>query len=343
MHIHSIDGLEHEHLFLGRQHARNEQRTWAVVALTAVMMVVEIVGGYLFGSMALVADGWHMSTHAAALGIAGLAYRFARTHAHDPRFSFGTGKLGELAGYSSAIILAMIALWIGVESAARLFQPVAISFGEAIPIAVLGLGVNLASAWLLGAGHGHDHADHDDEADDHDHDGHSHDHDHDHDQQGHHDDHNFRAAYVHVLSDALTSVLAIAALVAGLTLGWTWMDPLMGLVGTVVIAAWAWSLLRSAGAVLLDMVPNPRLAEAVRERLEVGGDRLCDLHLWRVGPGHTAAVITVLASEPREPAAYKARLAGLAGLSHITVEVLACKAGVGMPCSCASAQPARSP
>src|SRR4051794_36905256 len=230
MHAHSLDRFTHEHVFLGTRHERNERRVWLVVGLTFAMMVAEIVGGTLFGSMALVADGWHMSTHAAALAIAALAYRFARTHAHDPRFSFGTGKLGELAAFASAVILAMIALFIGYESVTRLISPVPIRFGEAIPIAVLGLGVNLASAWLL---HDHDHHAHAH--------GHHHgdDHAHDHGHHGHeHHDTNIRAAYVHVLADALTSVLAIIALVAGLSFGWVWLDPVMGLVGTGVIAAW---------------------------------------------------------------------------------------------------------
>jgi cation diffusion facilitator family transporter len=265
MHSHSIETWTHDHVFLGQAHDRNERRTWLVVILTAAMMVAEIVGGTLFGSMALMADGWHMSTHAAALTIAALAYRFARAHAHDPRFSFGTGKLGELAGFASALILAMIALLIGYESVTRLFTPVTIAFTEALPIAVLGLVVNIASAALLHDGghhhpghhgHAHDHHEHDHAHDHHHHDAHDHDdhqahHDH-HAHHGHHHDSNMRAAYVHVLADALTSVLAIVALLAGKYYGLTWMDPAMGLVGAAVIIAWAVSLIRSSGAVLLD-------------------------------------------------------------------------------------------
>ena len=311
VHLHSIENWQHGHVFLGEKHDRNERRTWLVVAITAVMMVVEIVGGHVFGSMALVADGWHMSTHATALGIAALAYRFARAHAHDPRFSFGTGKLGELAGYSSAIILAMIALYIGVESVVRLVDPVAISFREALPIAGVGLLVNLASAWLLRDDDHHEVGDDDEHLDN----GHAH---------HHHHDHNFRAAYFHVLADTVTSVLAIAGLLGGLLFGWVWMDPVMGLIGTAVIAAWSWSLIRSSGAVLLDTVPDQALARNVRDRLEVDGDKVADLHLWRLGPGHCAAVVSIVADQPGEPAKYKQRLSGIPTLSHVTVEVHRC-------------------
>jgi cation diffusion facilitator family transporter len=307
MHTHSLEPWTHAHLFLGEKHDQNERRTWFVVGLTAVMMVVEIAGGTIYGSMAVVADGWHMSTHAAALGIAALAYRFARSHAHDPRFAFGTGKLGELAGFSSAIILALIALLIGYQSADRLLNPVAISFNQALLIAVVGLGVNLLSARVLG--------------DEHDH----HDHDDDHGHHSHTHDHNLRAAYVHVLADAMTSVLAIAALLAGRFYGWVWMDPLMGIVGACVIAVWSWGLIRSSGAVLLDTVPDVRLAKLVRERIETGTDRVSDLHLWRVGPGHAAVIAAVVSDEPQPPSIYKARLEGLAGLSHVTIEVHRCQ------------------
>ena len=295
MHTHSLETWQHEHVFLGDKHEQNERRAWFVVVLTTAMMIVEIAGGHLFGSMALVADGWHMSTHAAALTIAALAYLFARRHAHDPRFSFGTGKLGELAGFSSAIILGMIALYIGYESVSRLITPVPIRFGEAIPIAVLGLGVNLLSAWLLQDDHEHHH-DHVHQGEDDDHGPHDH---------GHRHDHNYRAAYVHVLADALTSVLAIFGLSAGLFYGWGWMDPMMGIIGMCVIGAWSWSLIRSSGAVLLDTVPNPKLAEQIRQRLEVGDERVADLHLWRVGPGHTAVIATIVSEEPQLPAVYK--------------------------------------
>lgn len=320
MHTHTLEGWQHSHVFLGRRHDENERRTWFVVALTAVMMVAEIVGGTIFGSMALVADGWHMSTHAGALAISALAYRFARRHAQDERFGFGTGKLGELAGYSSAIILAMIALLIGYESAVRLLNPVSIGFDQAIAIAVLGLAVNLASAWLLRDRHGHgqhsDHHDHHDLDDQDQHRRHSH---------HHHHDHNLRAAYLHVLADALTSVLAITALLAGRLYGWVWMDPAMGIVGALVIAHWSLGLLRSSGAVLLDTVPDARLAAQLKRSLEQGTDRVADLHLWRLGPGHLGVVASIVSDEPQAPEAYKARLASYAGLSHVTVEVHACR------------------
>lgn len=321
MHSHSLEPYTHSHVFLGKGHESRERRTWAVVGLTAATMIAEIVGGTWLGSMALVADGWHMSTHAAALGIAALAYRFARTHAEDPRFTFGTGKFGDLAAFASAIILGIIALLIGAESVDRLLHPVAIGYGQAIPIAVLGLAVNVASVWLLHDDH--DHGGHAGSSHSHSHGhGHSHGHDHGHGHGGH--DTNFRAAYVHVLADALTSVLAIAALVGGLWFGLVWLDPLMGLVGTVVILAWSWSLLRSAGLVLLDARPSPAATAEIRERLEIHGDRVSDLHLWQVGPGHRAAVIALVSDDPQPPAHYKARLAGMRELSHITIEVQPC-------------------
>ena len=315
MHSHTLHDWEHRHDFLGADHARNERRTWLVVGVTLATMVAEIVGGAVFGSMALTADGWHMSTHAAALGIAALAYRFARRHADDARFAFGTAKLGDLAGFASALILAVVALAIGAESLRRLAEPQAVAFAEALPIAVLGLAVNLASAWLLG-GHGHDDHEHGHPEQAHGH-GHRHEPTHDHDT-------NLRAAYLHVLADALTSVLAIAALLVGRIYGIAWLDPAMGLVGAMVIVSWSWTLVRRSGAALLDVVPDGGLTQAVRARLEVEGDRVADLHLWRLGPGHAGLIVSVVADRPQAPAAYKARLAGLAGLSHVTVEVNPC-------------------
>lgn len=312
MHSHTLDDWRHEHVFLGAAHDRNERRTWAVVGLTATMMAVEIAGGTVFGSMALLADGWHMATHAGALAIAAFAYRFARTHARDPRFAFGTGKLGDLAGFTSAIVLALIALAIGYESVVRLFQPVSIHYDEAIAIAVVGLGVNLASVWLLGGDHHHEPH-------------HGHDHDHDQDDHHHpHDDHNLRSAYWHVLADALTSVLAIAGLLAARFYGWTWLDPVIGVVGAVVIARWAWGLIRDAGAILLDAAPTRALGDAIRARLEAGSDRIADLHIWRLGPGHHAAIVSLVADAPEPVEYYKARLRDLAELSHVTVEVHRC-------------------
>ena len=317
MHTHSIEPWQHSHVFLGARHDRHERRTWFVVALTTAMMLAEIVGGTLFGSMAVVADGWHMSTHAGALTIAALAYRFARRHAHDPRFTFGTGKMGELAAFCSAVILALIAAAIGYEAVTRIFTPVAIHFREAIPLAAVGLLVNLASAWLLSDhGHHHGHA----HADDH----HDHDHGHHHGAHRRGQDSNFRAAYVHVLADALTSMLAIVALTCGFLFGWVWLDPLMALVGVAVILSWSFGLIRSAGTVLLDMVPDRHLAGHIRKHLEVDGDRVCDLHLWRLGPGHVGLIAAVVSDHPQAPSAYKHRLDGIAGLSHVTIEVHRC-------------------
>lgn len=310
MHSHSIDQWTHDHVFLGIQHDRNERRTRFVVALTAVMMAGEIVAGWAFGSMALLADGWHMGTHAAALGIASLAYLFARRQAGNAHFTFGTGKFGDLAAFSSAIILALIAAQIAYESAIRLFHPVPIVYGEAIAIAVLGLGVNLLSAWLLRDDHDHHH-------------GHQHDHAHDH-SHGHHHDNNLRAAYMHVLADAATSLLAIAALVLAMLSNWVWADPAVGIVGSLVIASWAYGLIRASGAVLLDVNADNDLEGIIRSRIESKGDRVTDLHLWQIGPGHRAAVISVVSEHPLPPATYKRRLGGLRGLSHVTVEVETC-------------------
>jgi cation diffusion facilitator family transporter len=307
MHTHSLDRHMHDHVFLGDKHAQNERRTWFVVALTLVMMAGEIAAGSFFGSMALLADGWHMGTHAAALGIAGAAYLFARRQTGNARFSFGTGKFGDLAAFSSALILGIIAIQIAYESVLRLMSPVPIAYGEAIAVACLGLAVNLLSAWLL---RGH-----------HDHHGHAHAHDHD---DHHHRDNNFRAAYVHVLADAATSVLAIAALVVAMLSGWSWTDPAVGIIGSIVIASWAYTLIRDAGSVLLDVSFDDRLEGDIRARLEKGDDRVTDLHVWQLGPGHCAAVISLVSDAPLQPAIYKERLHDLKGLSHVTVEVERC-------------------
>src|SRR5580704_12542565 len=306
----------HSHTFLGEGHEQNERRTWLVIWLCGFMMVGEIIGGVLFGSIALVADGLHMSTHASALLLAALAYRYARRHAEDPRFSFGTGKLGDLAGFSSAIVLAMIAVLIGYEAVSRLFAPVPISFNEAIPIAVLGLIVNIVSALLLSGGSGHDH-------------GHSHDHAHGHSHahgDGHahgkaHRDNNMRAAIIHVLADAVVSVLVIAGLVLGRTFGWLFMDPVAGILGAAVIASWSYGLIRDTGAILLDMNPDRGMAEKVRATIERDGDRLEDLHLWRLGPGHLGAILSVVTTKPRDADHYRRLLHHFRNLSHVTVEV----------------------
>ena len=395
------------HVFLGEGHAKNERRTWMVIALCSFMMVAEIIGGVLFGSIALVADGLHMSTHASALLLAALAYNYARRYAEDTRFSFGTGKLGDLAGFSSAIILALIALLIGYEAVTRLIWPISINFNEAIPIAVLGLIVNVASVLLLsGGGHDHHHHDHSHGAHDPDHDeAHSiqtdtgpllleifedgvpprfrlsrvgeplvpddviietvrpdgarqvfpmaardaylesrdeipephvfvarisikHDgaysvdfQEHEHARGMAHRDNNMRAAIVHVLADAAVSVLVIVGLLFGRFLGWTWMDPVAGLCGAVVIAAWSYGLVRDTGAVLLDMNPDRAMAERMRAAIETDGDRLTDLHVWRLGPGHLGAVLSVSTNRQRGPEHYQSLLNRFRSLSHVTIEV----------------------
>jgi len=304
MHSHSFDQWTHDHVFLGAKHAHNERRTWFVVALTVVMMIGEIVAGVVFGSMALLADGWHMATHAAALGIAAIAYLFARRQARNSHFTFGTGKFGDLAAFASAVILAIVAIQIAFESIERLVNPVTIAYREAIAVAVLGLVINLVSAFLLREEHDHDH--------------HGHDHAH-----GHRDN-NLRAAYVHVLADAATSVLAIAALLTAAYLQWTWADPVVGVIGAIVIASWSVGLLRSSGSVLLDVNNEGPMEGMIRQRLETRGDRVTDLHLWQIGPGHRAAVISLISDDPLPPSHYKRRLSGLHGLSHVTVEVETC-------------------
>lgn len=409
----------HHHVFLGEQHASNERKTWTVIWLCGAMMIAEIVGGTLFGSVALVADGLHMSTHAGALLIAALAYTFARRHAADQRFVFGTGKLGDLAGFTSAIVLAMIALLIGYEAISRLIQPEPIHFGEAIPIAVVGLAVNLVSAWLLagdhsGHHHGHSHGHgHDDIEDDETklvatscgvvvveifedgvpprfrlqfegeiHPGrvaietlrqdgavqtftfvtrgnylesvetipephefnaalrldaasyaltfeeHSHQHAETpadaHDHGAHHSTHrdnNMRAAYVHVIADAAVSVLVIIGLVLGQKFGWVWMDPAAGLIGALVIANWAYGLLRDTGGILLDMSPDQAIADRVLKLVEIDGDQVVDLHVWRLGPGHVGAIVSLQTDKARDAAFYHTRLAHFRWLSHLTVEV----------------------
>ncbi len=323
--MHTTDDAheKQEHAFLGAAHARSERRTWIVVGLTLVTMVIEIAAGIAYGSLALLADGWHMATHAAAFGITGVAYWFARRQAGNSHFSFGTGKVGDLAGFASALLLMVVALVMAVESALRLMNPVSIAYTEAMIVAALGLGVNLVSALLLG--HGHDHGGgHEHE---HEH-GHDHDHDHDHGDdhaKTHHTDHNLRSAYMHVLADALTSVLAIAALFAGHWLGWAWMDPAMGIVGGIIIGRWAIGLLRDTGRVLLDTDPMPELSARIRRTLEAqDDDQVTDLHVWRVGPGHLAVIVSLATHHPRPAKHYKALIASLIDSSHVTIEVNAC-------------------
>ena len=302
------DALAHDHVFLGRDHDANTRRTLWVVVLTALMMVGEIVAGTVFNSMALLADGFHMATHAVALAVAAGAYAYARRNAHNRRFTFGTGKVGDLAGFASALILAVIAIGIAVESVQRLFTPSAVAFGEATVIAVIGLAVNVASAFLLSSGHhhhGHDHHDH-------------HDHGHHHDHGAHHHDNNMRSAFMHVLADALTSVLAIAALLAGRYLGWVWLDPVMGIVGGIVIAILSWNLLRDTSSVLLDTA-DPHLEQEIRDEVERPGDaRIFDLHVWRVGPGAHAAIVAFAGAASAD--AVRQRLTAVHELQHVTVE-----------------------
>lgn len=307
MHEHALKPeWQHDHSYLGEHTRDAERNTWRVIVLTAVMMVVEITAGTMLGSMALLADGWHMASHVSALGIAAFAYAYARRHARNARYSFGTWKVGVLGGFSSALVLGVIAVLIAWESLGRLREPLAIGFDEAILVAFIGLAVNLVSAWMLDVPHDHDHDD-------------------DHAHGAAHEDHNLRAAYLHVVADALTSVFAIAALLAGKYLGWVWMDPLMGLAGAFVIARWSYGLLGDTARVLLDGDVEPELAERLRTCIERHADnRVTDLHLWRVGPQHLYGIISLVTHDPLPPDHYKSLLEGLADLSHVTVEVNRC-------------------
>ena len=301
---HSIEQWQHAHDF-NIDNREGERRTRLVIWLTACMMVIEIASGYLFGSMALLADGWHMGTHVAALSISVFAYRYARRHSDNPRYSFGTGKVTALGGFASAAALVVVALMMGMESILRLINPEVIRFDEAILVAGIGLAVNLISAWLLRGQHHH----------------HAHQHGH-----AHHHDHNLRAAYLHVLADALTSLLAIIALVAGRSLGWIWMDAVMGLVGAVLITRWGYGLVRETSSVLLDSSPDQTTLDEIRQAIEGDSDNsISDLHVWRVGPGHFAAIVSLVTHEPQEPAHYKSLLGNLPQLVHVTIEVNRCK------------------
>ena len=324
MGIHDLSGWRHEHAF-DRGNRAGERRTWIVVALTAATMVAEIVAGWLTHSMALLADGWHMATHVVALSVAGVAYRLARRWSADDRFAFGTWKIEVLGAFTSALLLMVVALAMVVESVQRLLRPEAIQFGPALVVAGIGLAVNLASAWVLHGGqshphdhgHGHDHRDRD----------HGHEDHHDHHGHGHegHQDLNLRSAYAHVLTDALTSVLAIVALAAGLWGGWSWLDPAMGIVGAIVIAWWGKGLIVQSARVLLDREMDAPLVAQVRAAIQTDGDaEIADLHVWRVGRASYAAVLTVVAHDPLTPAAYRARLAGIPALAHVSVEVNRC-------------------
>jgi len=308
MHTTDITAWKHEHNFTDDTSSA-EKRTRRVVVLTGAMMIIEIVAGFFFHSMALMADGWHMGTHVAAFALAAVAYSYGRRHAKDARFTFGTGKVGVLGAFTSAIVLSIIALLIAADSIHRLLVPQTIHFREAIVIAVVGLVVNLLSAFMLKDDHHHHHG--------HDH-GHSHSHD--------HHDLNLKAAYIHVLADTFTALGAVFALTAGYFLKWVWLDPAMGLVGTVVILSWAWTLLRDSGSILLDHVPaSSDLPVVIREGIEADSDsKISDLHIWQVGAGKFAAIIGVVAHHPRTPDEYRAALKIHEELVHVTVEVHTC-------------------
>jgi cation diffusion facilitator family transporter len=305
MHVHTLYQWEHSHDF-SLAHEKGEKRTTQVLVLTAVTMLVEVAAGQCFGSMALLADGWHMGTHVAAFAISIFAYHYARRHAKNPRFSFGTGKVSVLGGFASAVALAVVALVMAVESVWRLFDSPEIHFDEAIWVAVVGLAVNVVSAALL-----QDHPVHDDESGGTDHD---------------HHDHNLRAAYLHVLADALTSVLAIVALLAGKYLGWEWLDAIMGILGAAVITRWSYNLMSETGYILLDRTADGPMQEDIKTCIERDSDnRVSDIHIWKVGPAHYSALISIVTHYPKPTDHYKRLLVGFDDLSHVTIEVNACQ------------------
>ncbi len=290
------------HVHIDPRQRENERRTWRVIWLTLTVMIIEIAAGMAFNSMALLADGWHMASHTGALGVTAFTYWFARKHAHDPRFSFGTGKVGALGGFASAVALVVVALFMAIESVARLISPLDIALNQAIFVAVLGLVVNLVSALLLGHGHSHGH----DGENAHDH--------------GH--DHNLRAAYMHVLADALTSVLAIVALLAAKFAGWVFLDPVIGVVGAVIISKWGYGLIRDTSAILLDQSPSDDVLRDVKEKVEACGDcRVEDLHIWPLSEGRNAAIVSVRTSAACNVDDIKKRLEATLNLAHATVEV----------------------
>ena len=308
MHIHKLEQWQHGHNFFVHRE-QNEKNTQKVMGLTAVTMVIEIVAGVAFGSMALLADGWHMGTHVAAFLITLFAYSYSRKNANNPDFTFGPGKINVLGGFASAVALAVVALIMAVESVGRFFSPVEIHYGQSILVAVVGLAVNVVSAFLLHGSHGHDH-----------HHGHSHGH------ENHHEDHNLKAAYFHVLADALTSVLAIVALLFGSLFGWWALDPGMGIVGALVITRWAWGLLKESSAILLDAGVKREVREEIKDLVEADADnRVTDIHVWKVGPHHLAALLTLVTHYPRSSGEYKKLLAGFDQLKHITIEVIKCE------------------
>lgn len=306
MPTHSVENWQHSHEF-SVKNEKGERRTEYVLIFTAITMVVEIVAGSVYGSMALLADGWHMGTHVAAFVIAIFAYRYARKHAHNPAYAFGTGKVNVLGGFASAVALAVVALVMLVESLHRIVDPQAIHFNEAIAVASVGLMINLISALLLKDEHSHAH----------------HDHHHDH---HHHHDHNLRAAYLHVLADAMTSLLAIVALVSGKYLGWNWLDPVMGIVGAIIITRWSYGLLKQTGPILLDASIDKEYQQAIKEVIEDDSDnRISDLHVWKIGANHYAAIIALVTHHPNSTEHYKGLLSQFHKLSHVTIEVNECK------------------
>ncbi len=314
MHVHKLENWQHSHDF-SVDHHQAEKSTRIVMILTAIAMVAEIVAGTIFGSMALLADGWHMATHVAAFGITVFAYQYARHHAKNPKYSFGTGKVSVLGGFASAVALAVVALMMGVESITRLFVPENIQFNEAIAVAVIGLVVNLISALLLQEHHDHDHHEH-------------HHHHHRHTLQESLRDRNLQAAYIHVLADALTSVLAIIGLFAAKYLGWVWMDAVMGLVGVIVIAKWASGLLQDTSLILLDGTSDKKTKTDIVDAIEADADnRVTDLHLWYIGQNHLAATISLVTHYPRSPHYYKNLLSHISPLSHVIIEVNPCEGG----------------
>lgn len=306
MHDEHMHAFRHGHGFGQDRRRAGEPRTMLVIALTAITMVVEIAAGLVYGSMALLADGLHMASHAAALSINAFAYIYARRHAHDQRYSFGTGKVNALGGFSGAVLLAVFALLMVSESVNRFIRPVDIAFNQAIVVAVVGLLVNGASVFILGyqGEHPHHHGD---------------------DKSHHHHDHNLRSAYLHVLADALTSLLAIFALLAGKYLGLIWMDPMMGIVGAVLVGRWSIGLLRETSLVLLDRQGPQHLRDAIRTSIEAHhGDRVADLHLWSIGPHIYAVELVIVTQAPQPPDCYKRLLPEDRGLVHVSVEVQEC-------------------
>ena len=303
MHTQTVKNWQHNHDFSIRND-KGERRTLYVLILTAITMSVEVFAGSIFGSMALLADGWHMGTHVAAFMITIFAYRYARKHANNPAYAFGTGKVSVLGGFASAVALAVVALVMLLESIQRIFDPHTIQFNEAITVASLGLLVNIISAFLLKGDHHH------------------HEHGEDH---HHHHDHNLRAAYLHVLADALTSLLAIVALVSGKYFGWNWLDPVMGVVGAIIITRWSIGLLKQTSPILLDGSIDEDYQLAIKETIENSSDnRISDIHVWRISANHYAAIISLVTHFPKATEHYKELLSGFHKLSHLTIEVNAC-------------------